>query len=476
MGRKRAALLVLLLAGLMLACSVSIRDDAQDMTQAEMDAAIEQTMAARQALSATANLPLPPTAPPTTTPLPPTAIHTVPPTAVPTFTATQDLRVILVDASLFQLVTEDLPWQGNYTIPNEKWYGPYTNDELIAAWEDPVQARQYLEESGRITGFETYFQRGNASAPLPEQAGCSVVQFRTAEGAQRSITEYTLASHKLDENWVSAEVILALGDVSSAEYLETVDSGGNLNLKYWVSTSYRNMVVECVGYGAKANITPAFVEEMTQKVLAKVKAAPLSEPAQSLPSTTTGLQLIMADPSNFQPKPEDLPWRGEYTVPGADWAGPNTNDQIMITWDDAVLAREYLAETGRVTGYITYYQRGNTSAPLPQELGCAAAQYLTAEGAQKSITVYTAKLRSSDKGWVSADVTQELGDVSSAYYLEELDSGGNTTIQYWVSTTHLNYMVECFGWGAKAYVTSELVEDLVQKVLAKVQAAPVNEP
>ena len=291
MGRKRTLLLVLLLAGLLLACSVSRKDADQGMTQAEIQAAVEQTFAARA--TATFTAPPPPTAPPATaiptdtpTHIPTVEVPTVVPTTVPTITATPDVRVILAAPSLFQLKKDDLPWRGEYTIPSQEWAGPYTNDELIAAWDDPVLARQYLAESGRVTGYEVFFKRGNTSAPLPQEVGCVVVQYRTIEGAQRAVTEFTFASRNLDENWVSAEVTLPLGAVSNAEYLEKMDSGGNLNMEYWVSTAHRNMLIECVGWGAKANVTPEFVEDLVQKMLEKVQAAELVEPSQWLQGAT----------------------------------------------------------------------------------------------------------------------------------------------------------------------------------------------
>ena len=283
MGRKRAALLVLLLAGLLLACSVSRKDADQGMTQAEIQAAVEQTFAARA--TATFTAPPPPTAPPATaiptdtpTHIPTVEVPTVVPTTVPTITATPDVRVILAAPSLFQLKKDDLPWRGEYTIPSQEWAGPYTNDELIAAWDDPVLARQYLAESGRVTGYETYFERGNTSAPLPQEVGCLVIQFKAAEGAQSTVTKYSFKNRYPDDGWVTTTVTLDLGDISSAEYLEKMDSGGNITLEYWVNVAYRNMVVDCVGWGAKANVTPDLVEGMVQTMLEKVQAAELSAP------------------------------------------------------------------------------------------------------------------------------------------------------------------------------------------------------
>jgi len=282
MGRKTTVLLVLLLAGLMLACSVSRRDEAQGMTQAEIQAAIEQAFAAGATATFTATptqLEPPPTRIPTDTPTPvPTDTPTTPPTDTPTVTATPDVRVILADPSTFQLKKDDLPWRGQYTIPDQTWAGPYTNDELIAAWPDPALARAYLAESGRVTGYETYYQRGNPSAQMPQEVGCLVIQFKAAEGAQRAVTEYTYAKRYPDKGWVEADVTLDLGDVSKAEYLEKMDAGGNINLEYWVDVAYRNIVVDCVGWGAKANVTPAFVEDLAQKVLEKLQAAELSAP------------------------------------------------------------------------------------------------------------------------------------------------------------------------------------------------------
>ena len=283
MGRKRTLLLVLLLAGLLLACSVSRKDADQGMTQAEIQAAIEQTFSARA--TATFTAPPPPTAPPATaiptdtpTPVPTLEDPTLVPTDIPTATATPDLRVILADPSQFQLKKDDLPWRGEYTVPSSDWAGPYTNDELIAAWDDPVMARQYLAESGRVTGYEVYYQRGNTSAPLPQEIGCSVIQFKTAEGAQMALNNYNFTIRDLDHDWVLAEVTLDLGDASLAEYLDEVDSGGNIRREYWVEAAYRNYLVECYAWGIMVNVTPDLVEGMVQTILEKVQAAELSAP------------------------------------------------------------------------------------------------------------------------------------------------------------------------------------------------------
>jgi len=289
MGRKTRVLLVLLLAGLLLACSITSQKQPEGMTQAEIQSAIEQTMAVRIALSATVTLPPLPTDAPTATPLPPTVIPdtpTTPPTDIPTVTATPDVRIILADPSQFQLKKDDLPWRGEYTIPNSDWAGPYTNDELIAAWDDPALARKYLEESGRVTGYEVYFKRGNVNAQLPEEVGCSVVQYRSAESALMSLNTYNYTSRDLEHDWVLSEVILELGDASLAEYLDEMDSGGNITREYWVETTYRNYLVECMGWGPTANVSPAFVEDITQKVLAKVQSAELIQPSQTLQGAT----------------------------------------------------------------------------------------------------------------------------------------------------------------------------------------------
>lgn len=229
---------------------------------------------------------------PSQTPTPlPTVTHTptIAPSETPTLTytasPTPDIRIIDTDPVEFQLEKNDLPREGQYYLPNYTWAGPYTNEEVMSSWT-VEEGKAYLADTGRISGYKTAYKRGNDTVNMPKEVECNVVKYQTPDGAQKSVILYKWSVRDPDTDWKSSDKKIDFGDTSSIEYEEKTTSSGGKTLYYEISFSYRNYLVACWGWGNKTDVTHQFVEDMSKKMLNKLKMAELSYPPTVTPTIT----------------------------------------------------------------------------------------------------------------------------------------------------------------------------------------------
>jgi len=192
-------------------------------------------------------------------------------------------------------------------------------------------------------------------------------------------------------------------------------------------------------------------------------------------SPTSDIRIIDADPVEFQLEKSDLPREGQYYLPNEMWAGPYTNAEVMASWT-VEEGKAYLADTGRITGYMTAFARGNTTVNMPEEVQCNVVKFKTVEGAQKVITKYPRYIRNTNKDWKTLDTKIEFGDISSVESYEETSPSGGKTIWYVLNFTYRNYGVECIGYGQKDDVPHQFVEDMTRKVFNKLKGAELSYP
>jgi hypothetical protein len=267
-------LAIILLAGLLTACSSTPSENA-------IQTAIQQTQAANPTSTSTPE----PTRTPTETPRPtetatstPTATDT--PTETPTATPTPDLRIIKEDPQNILLKPEDLPKEAQYFLPNSGWISPHRNSEIVSGW-GVERGREYLERTGRIDGWWVYYARGSKAITAPEEIFCNVIMYQTAEGARITVDEYNpmVAIFRGYDDWNYVEdVTLDVGDTNVLMWTKVMQPSGKNKVTYRLEFSHRNYVVVLEVYGWEYDVTIEFLENTARTMVAKLEAAPLSEP------------------------------------------------------------------------------------------------------------------------------------------------------------------------------------------------------
>lgn len=223
-----------------------------------------------------------------------TSINTPVPTLTSTITITPsptpDLRIINNDPQEFLLKPEDLPREAKYFLPNSGWISPHLNSEVIAGWT-VEKGKEYLARTGRINGWWVYYAKGTRTIYAPDEMSCSVVKFKTSQGATLLVTDYSYRKRYPNENWEAVDLkIEDLGQVYDVERHVEVTSGGDKKINYCISYAYYNFGVETCGFGLEKDIVPEIIETGARAVLKKLQNAPLVFPPTETPeivSTST---------------------------------------------------------------------------------------------------------------------------------------------------------------------------------------------
>lgn len=216
--------------------------------------------------------------------------------------------------------------------------------------------------------------------------------------------------------------------------------------------------------------TPSIIKTPT------ATSAPTLSPTPT-PSPTPDLRVVDGDPFDFQLKPEDLPKESRYYLPDPSWTGRDSNTEVVQWWtiDEG---REYLERTGRIDGWSTSLYRGAEVLEAPLQVYCDVVKYETSDGALISLSEYglTAPIRGQN-GYTKVDIT--LSNLQEPYFIyrsEKVMDSGEVYSDYAIETTYYNYLVFCFGWGRKAEVSPEYVENLVIVTINKLKKSPLLSP
>jgi len=200
---------------------------------------------------------------------------TASPTKTETPTPTPDLRVIAIESKAFLLTSDDLPKEAKYYLPNSNWISPHHNSEIISGWGEE-KGRAYLAESGRIDGWWVWYDRGTKTVIAPANVYHNIIQYKTAKGAQISITKHNcIVRNDCDAYSFVERDYSDLGDVSIGMINKEMQSNGKNRVWYYVETAYRNYVSIVAGWGWEDEVEYEYVENIAQIALEKLKAAPL---------------------------------------------------------------------------------------------------------------------------------------------------------------------------------------------------------
>jgi len=201
------------------------------------------------------------------------------------------------------------------------------------------------------------------------------------------------------------------------------------------------------------------------------KTPPPTATATLTPSPTPDTRVIDSDPRELLLQKSNLPALGKYYLPGESWMSPLTNSEIVSSWT-VEEGKAYLAETGRIHGWVVIFRRGTNSVTMPEEVYDNAVIYSSVEGAQLIVTKYGD--RNIENGYKEIEVP-EIGELSRAFRKEEINSSGATRVwlRFIFSYRNVYHDVELWGW--KADVPMQFAVDIANQLLEGLKQLPVSD-
>lgn len=261
-----------MIALILVACSPS-------PSNTSIETAIAQTEGARPKATDTMIPTNTPEPSPTNTEIPTlTPTFTPEPSSTPTTTPspTPDLRVIDADPKNFLLERDDLPEDARYFLPNAGWISPHRNSEVVSGW-GVDEGRDYLAKTGRVDGWVVSYKRGTITVIAPEEIYNNIVMYRSIEGAQLIMTEYSQCRGSRDSDYTLLETDLQIGDMTNVCTDKEMQSTGDNRVWIRIEFSYRNYWNAIVGWGWEKEVQLEYVAEVARTLLEKLEAAPLSD-------------------------------------------------------------------------------------------------------------------------------------------------------------------------------------------------------
>ena len=223
--------------------------------------------------------------------------------------------------------------------------------------------------------------------------------------------------------------------------------------------------------------TPSPVPTNTPTVTLTYTITPSQTPTVTFTTTPTpDVRIIDSDPRKFLLAQEDLPKEGLYYIPGPDWTSINTNEEV-ISNRGIEKGREYVINTGRVTGWWLGYNRGTLAVKMPKEIYSGVYLFKTARGAQLAMTKYNSLESNPTQPYIYIKRKMDLGDANTTYAFYKIDAGGQKNTDYFIDFTYRNVWVSVDGFDYKEdYVPPELIENLARAIHKKLQDAPLTNP
>lgn len=202
-------------------------------------------------------------------------------TPTPTITPTPDIQIIDTDPQKMLCLVEDMPKDGSYFLPRE-WMGINTNTEVIGA-RGKEEGNEYVNKTGRVTGWWAVYQLSNRSKLLPYQIMCGTYLFKTNAGSDLAQDLYNDPAYNQKEvNWIKVDTLLNIGDKSAIYINRKIDNAGRMNTMYQLNYSYRNMNGTVVIYGFKEEeVSIEIAKEIAQKMMDRIKQLPLVDPGKT---------------------------------------------------------------------------------------------------------------------------------------------------------------------------------------------------
>jgi hypothetical protein len=134
---------------------------------------------------------------------------------------------------------------------------------------------------------------------------------------------------------------------------------------------------------------------------------PPTETPTITPSPTPDLLVLQLNLKDFLLQKSDLPLDAEYHL-------MNQYSIRLVPNEEVDIGGAYLAETGRIDGWMAIYERGSNNVIAPEEIYDEVILYLTTAGAQLEITKYCEHLVT-EIGFTEEINPPEIGDLTHAF-------------------------------------------------------------
>lgn len=209
---------------------------------------------------------------------------------------------------------------------------------------------------------------------------------------------------------------------------------------------------------------------VTQIIEPTITSTPIPSETPS-PSPTPDVRVFDIDPRNLLLEKDDLPINGSYFLPDAGWISPVRNFEIVSSWT-VEEGQEYLAETGRIDGWLVYYKRGKSGELLPEQIGDNVVIFSSIEGARTLIEKFSDR-RVSEEDYKEIE-TPIIGDISRTFIKEEVNSSGEKRVTLLLSFSYRNisHSLVIFGWEKE--VSMAIIEDIAKNLIAKLDELPLS--
>lgn len=205
------------------------------------------------------------------------------------------------------------------------------------------------------------------------------------------------------------------------------------------------------------------------RTLESTLATSLPPTVQPSPTPTPDLRVIIGKPEDYILQKEDLP--DKYILkPG--WSTPHNNSEILSA-RGVNEGTAYLEATGRIGGWIVYYDLVESTTIAPEVIESYLVMY---------DNVYGSKIAKSPE-WDTLEENQEiididlvLGEWNRVTIMRERQSNGKYYVWYAIEFIYRNIWTEVMAGGMESDVQHDYVENVARVVLAKLETAPLGEP
>jgi hypothetical protein len=184
--------------------------------------------------------------------------------------------VIQNEPKEFLLQKNELPAAGKYYLPGSGWTSPSHNEEVVAI-RTVEEGRKYLQETGRIDGWWVAYRRGTNGVNMPEEVYNSVIQFRTAEGAQVLLNKYLIQDLE-EDGYTELDNPPQIGDATRIFIKKETQTGGDNRVRLLLSFTYLNYYSEIELWGWESDVDQEFAQDLCELQLMKFQEAPLVSP------------------------------------------------------------------------------------------------------------------------------------------------------------------------------------------------------
>lgn len=203
-----------------------------------------------------------------------TSFPTGTPSPTPIPSSTPDLRILQGAPPDFVMLNSDLPTDAGYYLPNAEWTGMVPNDKILQEWP-PETGQAYLDATGRVDGMFVGYNRSATTVAAPQEMTDSVVIFKTAVGAQLTLTQFDT---KVAGGYFELTDPPRIGDLTRAYTIKlSQPSGGDL-VHIGIAFTYRNIYHYIEGNGLENDVTLDYITRAARTVLDRMMTLPLVSP------------------------------------------------------------------------------------------------------------------------------------------------------------------------------------------------------